>query len=774
MAANEIIDPTEQNQVSLRHKFLQIGVPILGVLLILVTIGGIGLHSYRTTRAGVLKLTRDLLVSVQRYVVQDVSGYLGGATVGSSFAQDFIGHAPENVASRAFNAYGASMLRLVPQIQSFYLAGEDGSFLLVERDPHGKGLEYTQIRTNGPSPVFHHDFYDENGKLLRSEENPTDGYDPRTRAWYKATQASSSLAWTPPTIYAASGQFVVTASIGVTNLEGHKQAFAINVSLNLLSKFLDDLKIGESGKAVILDRTGHIIAGHDFQGIVARAGGDPQKMVLDPATQGTFLRVYDNYRVRGNGSHPIRMGKNNYIGMAQELPSTDGWVLLIVAAESDFASFARQSGRESLQFSVIIVFLAILLAGLLARQSRRTEHVQRNLDRQKAQTDTEAAALQQVAAAPGLLDAQDEALVLTEEIARVTAARRVSLWRLLHDGTALVCEDSYDASVDAHSGGFELSRREAEEFFRTVDEGNTVSVDVAAADPRMSAFERLVMRDAGTRSLMLCPVHGVNNGATGIIGAITLENAHVAPHLVYFLQVISSIVAIRFGNTAETPAPGQDEASSVPTTATSSLPPPRYDEALLPAPKIGGAEPQGQFPSVAVMVIAFSDPVMETEEAEHALLPLIDRIAAEVQEIARRYSLFSVKLAGHRLICVAGCTPEPDPTAVWRLAEAALSLRETCMMLLATANIEPIFSIGMDFGPAMGGELGQDPKIFNLWGETVTLAELMAQGAPDVGTIEVTERVYMALRDRYLFRSRGSFYAPRSGIGRVYVLATRR
>ncbi|WP_173568808.1 cache domain-containing protein [Acetobacter conturbans] len=774
MAANEIVDPTEQTDASLRQKFIQVVIPVATVVLILAAIGGIGWHSYRTTREGVLKLTHELLQSVQRYVVQDVTGYIGAATLGGSFAQDFIGHAPAAVAERAFYAYGASMLRLVPQIQSYYLADQNGNFLLVERDPNGKGLEYTQLKTDGKQAVFHHDFYDESGKLLRSDENPTGGYDPRTRPWYENTIQKKGFAWTPPTIYANTKMLVVTGAVPLVGTDGVQRVFAINVSLNQLSQFLDGLKISQNGTAIILDKNGRIIAGHDFEKVVVRAHGDPTKMTLDPTAQGTFRRIYDIYRVRGPGSHPFKYEGNNYIGMAQTLPTSDDWALLIVAPENDFASFARQSGRESLQFSVIIVVLAVVLAGLLGRQGQRAERLTRQLAFERAQTSTQTVALQQVALTPDILDAKDEALTLTEELARVSHARRVSLWRLLHDGTALICEDSYDAKEEAHSGGFELSRKDMEDFFKLVDAGAPVTVASAAGDPRTAAYERMVMRDNSTTSLTVHPIRGTSQGHSDIVGAITMEDAPFAQHVSYFLEIVASIASIRFSGMAELPA----AESAVPTgndaVSGQVLPPPRIDEALMQAPKVGGEIGEGLFPSVAVMVITFSDPVMENGDDASGLLSLIDKIATEVQDIAVRYSLFSVKVAGHRLICVAGCTKEPDPTAIWRLAEAALVLRETCMTLLSTANIEPIFSIGMDFGPAMGGDLGKEPKTFNLWGETVTLAELMAQGAPDVGTIEVTERVYQALREHYLFHSRGSFYAPRSGIGRVYVLATRR
>ncbi|AQS84726.1 MAG: cache domain-containing protein [Acetobacter aceti] len=772
MIANEIVDPTEQKDVSLRQKFIQVVVPIATVLLILLAIGGIGWHNYRTTRAGVLKLTHELLQSVQRYVVQDVTGYMGAATLGGSFAQDFISHAPVAVTRNAFYSYGATMLRLVPQIQSYYMGDQNGEFLLVERAPQGKGLEYTDLRVVDGKAIFHHDFYDEKGKKIRSEENPSDNYDPRVRPWYQGAVEKKGFAWTPPTIYASTKQLVVTGSVPLVGEDGLQKVFAINVSLNELSDFLDALKISQNGTAIILDSNGRIIAGHGFQSVVERSQGDPTRMTLDPATQGTFKRVYDTYRVRGVGSHPFRYEGKNYIGMAQTLPSSDHWVLLIVAPENDFASFARQSGRENFQFSVIIIVLASILAALLARQGRRTERVTKELIHEKALINTQTSALQQIAVTPDLLNVNGEALALTEELARITLASRVSLWRLLHDGMALICEDSFDARQEAHSGGFDLSRKDMEGFFKLVDTGVPVTVPLAAKDDRTAPYERVIMRDSGTSSLMLYPIRGTSGGHADSVGVITVEDARDPLSFSYFLEIVASITAIRFAGMAELPE--ANEIAEADAAKVQQLAPPRFDAALMQATTASGEVGQGQFPSVAVMVVTFSDPVMENGDDTSSLLPLIDRIASEVQEIAKRYSLFSVKVAGHRLICVAGCNKEPDSTAIWRVAEAALVLRETCMLLLSSNNIEPIFSIGMDYGPAMGGELGTDPRIFNLWGESVTLAELMAQGAPDVGTIEVTERVYQALREHYLFHSRGSFYAPSAGIGRVYVLATRR
>lgn len=183
---------------------------------------------------------------------------------------------------------------------------------------------------------------------------------------------------------------------------------------------------------------------------------------------------------------------------------------------------------------------------------------------------------------------------------------------------------------------------------------------------------------------------------------------------------------------------------------------------------------EGFFPAVAIMVISLSDMVMTAQNDPMANLKLIDSMAGMLQDIAHQCGLFSIRMLGHRVVCVAGCSHTPDKGAVFRMANAALMMRENTLAVLSKADLDPVFRIGIDVGPVFGGMLGKAPQAFNLWGDAMGMAEMMAQGAPDVGTIQVTEDVYHQLRQNFLFRERGRFFIPGAGLTRTYVLAGRR
>jgi class 3 adenylate cyclase len=121
-------------------------------------------------------------------------------------------------------------------------------------------------------------------------------------------------------------------------------------------------------------------------------------------------------------------------------------------------------------------------------------------------------------------------------------------------------------------------------------------------------------------------------------------------------------------------------------------------------------------------------------------------------------------------MAVAGA---PDP----RSDHALAALRLAQGMIAALADVRRQLDLALDLriglasGSVVGGVIGQQPILFDLWGDTVNLAARMeSSGLP--GRIQMAESTWMLLRDdpSFSFERRESVEAKGIGLTTTYRL----
>jgi len=770
LARDEIIDISGTRVKRRRQLLRRVGGPVLGVALVVLSILGISLYSYQANRAGALALSETVLDGLQARIAAEVSSYLNPATQAALIARDMTARNAVADGQAAIEGFAASMLNQVPNLEGFYVADGNGDFTMVRRDP-ADGTD-TKLIVNRPDAREVSSVHlDHAGAVVSRATAPGDDFDPRTRVWYQGALATDGVYWSSPYIFFTTQAPGITAAIRFKRSGSVDRVFGVDITLEALSGFLASLHIGRSGRAAIVNTAGDVIAA---PGLVRPADATSRQSapttvgaLNDPALSG----AYDRFRIEGYGSRTITLGDTRFVAIASRLPAAgQDWVLLIAAPQSDFTDFAESNSRKNLLLSLITIGLAGLLGLLLVRQNRRADRIARLLARQRETGARETRALSALAAQPGLFDPQRPALGLTEGLAEICAARRTSIWRLAGDGQILRCEDSFEQQ-GGHVEGLELSRSELPRFFQMLDAGKPVDDVDAATDTRTAEVHRLLMRPFGSRTLSVLPVHG----SAGTSGAVLLEDVAEPERGRSFAEAVSSIAAMRMAG-HERDGGGQPapvEATPYPAISaadgagafSSVLAPVEIDPSSLGAT---------HFATVTAMIIRFDDAISLARPDQAGVAAIADDIAKALQAIATRHAIPYMKLTGHHITAAVGCTAMPDPGAALRLADAALAAREVCLSLLTQSGLEPVFRIGVDHGEALGCALGQEPRLFNLWGDVIRTAELMAQSAVDTGAIQVSERAYEQLRQQFLFRARGVFYVPRAGIARIFILAGRR
>ncbi|WP_106496602.1 methyl-accepting chemotaxis protein [Lentibacillus sp. Marseille-P4043] len=232
------------------------------------------------------------------------------------------------------------------------------SNLFVDNDPDkrkelfnyiGETVDTTDTIANAYTGI------DKGGELIiYPEADLPDDFDPRERDWYKqALAADGKTIWTKPYVDAATGKTIVTAAqsysangeiIGVT---------AADVYVDTLIEMTNEIKIGDSGFAMIINQDGDFIAHPDEKQIGKSASDLPfYGEVNETDTSGIV-----NYKEDGEAK---------VFGFTRN--EATGWMLGETVFKSDFQKQASAIIIPIVITLVIILLLAIVVSIFNARR----------------------------------------------------------------------------------------------------------------------------------------------------------------------------------------------------------------------------------------------------------------------------------------------------------------------------------------------------------------------------------------------------------------------
>jgi len=737
---------------------LRVGIPILGVALVIVAILGITFYSHTANRNGVLALSNHLLDTTDAQIAQQVAFFIAPGERALRIMRDMAHFTPPADRYVVTERYAVSVLKEVPQILAFYIGDSSGAFAMVRR--HGEGLAVKEV-VNARSG--RHVFFSERNAVNEEtsrREDPTDTYDPRTRPWFVGARGTKDIYWTSVYTFYTDRKPGITASIQVPELTQSDAVLGVDITLDELSRFLSALEVGKGGRVIIMDSKGRVIAAPNSREVSKQSGDEFIPLKVDELGDAVLTAAYDRFRVEGKGWRVIKLKDENYISsMTQLSGGVSNWWILMVVPESDFVGFVASNHRTALAMSLVIVAAVVVLAVLLVRQGLRSDRSIRQVSDREQRISRQSAAYNaiadEIAEHPG-----ETPRALTQGLAEVIGARRVSIWQFANGKQTLSCSDSYDQDSRAHTGGLQLQRSEMPAFFDLLECGEEASIINAAGDRRCAQFHNSVMQ--GSNALTLMPLRRGDE----VAGAICLEDPGPIDDAKEFLRTSGALL---LSATKSTEIKTREEKPR--RASRQSLPgevQPISSTDLGPTPAERLSLRSDYFPKVAVMALSMSGALGLAKKCRGAEDGMAVQISECLQEIAAQHGVTYLKVAGRYVTAAAGFDRD-DAEAMTSVAELAVAVRDRLSQLMDNGDATE-FRIGLAFGGCYGCLLGRERHQFNLWGEAFDTAESMAQSAQP-GAIQASSGAYTQLHHDFLFRPRGNFYLAGRGEMRCYVLA---
>jgi len=814
--AKELVDinlDTKTRRQRLKRRLLRVIIPLGCVLFMVVTILSITAYGYYVNRRDTLALSDDLLKALDRRIATQVHDYLIPASEMVKLAAGIVEDPAFGIDKYSqVEALAIQILRTYPQLTAFSIAGTKGEFLMPKKMTDGS-IHTKRIEISEAGRRVAWTRRDSQGKIIKVEESVDDTYDPRVRPWYIGAIKDKGLHWTDIYIFFTDQSPGVTASMPVFDPdEKLLGVLGVDIKLAEVSAFLADLTIGRRGQALIIDKQGRLVAYPEIDRMLKNVAGELQAVMLNELGDPVLDRAYNRFQIEGHGSRVLMVDKRRYLNTVSSLQSTVGrdWSIMIIVPEDDFVGFVRENFRTILMMTSVLVILASLLAGLLVLQGLRADRNAKLLLDRKQELEAQSRAFSELASKAAMFDPADgESLgELTEIVSAAVTVRRASVWHFVDDGKQLMCDDCYDLESSGHTQGILLDRVDYPQLFDALQSGKEIVVSDAADDPLLSELHRAYLRPLGCRSLLAVPV--TPHGRTA--ATIWFEHEGKArgwdPEDISFARAIAGMLALRLAATGvpdDTADPNKSDemAANLNSHTSATKSPPKnsgvdtsdssqavmskqtsehqkgkgrkisFSERLLKQDLADSSIIADVYDNVTVLALRFTDSFALAEYFGGGDNPTtaFDHLICHFEDFLEARRIDYWKILSDRIVCAAGMQDNSNHP-VHEIADLALSFQDTCSHLFADLDKPMEFKIGIDTGGVIGSPVGRRRKSYNIWGEAVSTASMMADNGV-TGGIQVSETTYRRLRQNYLFRVRGRYYLQNIGEISTYLLTGR-
>lgn len=335
------------------------------------------LSSYLTSERTLLNHARSLLTDVGYNATEHTKGFLDPARSAAELAARLAQHrVVASDDSAQLEQFLFQQLRVTPNFSGLYYGDETGNFVMIMRTETPNRFRSKIIQTQ-PQRSVKFIWRNEDFSAIETKLDPEDAFDPRTRPWYQRAVEKKGTIWTDPYIFFSAKAPGITLASPVFGNDGSiRGVVGVDIEISSISNFLSKLRIGTSGKALMINQNGDVIA-HPNQELIQTVNSDGSLRftqideIEDPIARTAFgstgLNVADTATRRRTTFSEITYDDASYVASVMPVISNElPWTIAVYAPEDDFIGEIKKNRAANIWIAAAVAIVTGLIGLALA------------------------------------------------------------------------------------------------------------------------------------------------------------------------------------------------------------------------------------------------------------------------------------------------------------------------------------------------------------------------------------------------------------------------
>ncbi|HSX03677.1 MAG TPA: adenylate/guanylate cyclase domain-containing protein [Rhabdochlamydiaceae bacterium] len=363
-----------------KHRKLRFDILTIFLGLFAISFAFVISFTYLKNSQSILKFSKGEVERASSVIVERINALVEDVQLVPLMTQGIL----ENLEHPTLNnpelkAYMQDFVENYKKIYAFYIGKSDGSYIEVSNlfldnqthylsdlsKPLPKDALYSFrfIDRSKQIPTEHWEYKNEKMQIVAEEDISPVQYDPRQRPWYVGAKNTGGIYWTD--IYEFTAPGIPTPTYGITIAdpvfnESGELLYVIGVDLTLLSleTFLAQQKIGKTGEAFILNRSGNLII--------------PRKLTNNKngISQETISKAFSLFSGKEKKNFIFESNGVKYLAYIKPFPVHFGkeWLITIIVPLNDFFADMIRTQTEVALISIVILILAGIIVVYVSKK----------------------------------------------------------------------------------------------------------------------------------------------------------------------------------------------------------------------------------------------------------------------------------------------------------------------------------------------------------------------------------------------------------------------